>query len=48
MLQDLNVGLGVTGSFCNFPRIKSLIDALKEEKVNKIIPIVSLMILDFL
>ena len=41
MLDNLNVGLGITGSFCNFPRIKALIDALKEEKVNKIIPIVS-------
>ena len=41
MLENLNVGLGITGSFCNFPRIKALIDALKAEKVNKIIPIVS-------
>lgn len=43
MLQDLNIGLGITGSFCNFPRIKGLIESLKEEKVNKIIPIVSLV-----
>ena len=41
MLENLNVGLGITGSFCNFPRVKALIDALKKEKVNKIIPIVS-------
>ena len=41
MLNDLNIGLGITGSFCNFPRIKALIDELKDEKVNKIIPIVS-------
>ena len=41
MLENLNVGLGITGSFCNFPRIKALTDALKAEKVNKIIPIVS-------
>ena len=43
MLQDLNIGLGITGSFCNFPQIKGLIESLKEEKVNKIIPIVSLV-----
>ena len=43
MLDNLNVGLGITGSFCNFPRIKGLIDELKKEKVNKIIPIVSLV-----
>ncbi len=41
MLDNLNIGLGITGSFCNFPRIKSLIDDLKKEKVSKIIPIVS-------
>ena len=43
MLDGLNIGLGITGSFCNFPRIKGLIDELKKEKVNKIIPIVSLV-----
>lgn len=43
MLENLNIGLGITGSFCNFPRVKSLIDALKKEKVNKIIPIISLV-----
>ena len=43
MLDGLNIGLGITGSFCNFPRIKGLIDELKKEKVNKIIPIVSLI-----
>ena len=43
MLEGLNIGLGITGSFCNFPRIKGLIDELKKEKVNKIIPIVSLV-----
>lgn len=43
MLDGLNIGLGITGSFCNFPRIKGLIDELKAEKVNKIIPIVSLV-----
>ena len=43
MLEGLNIGLGITGSFCNFPRIKGLIDELKKERVNKIIPIVSLV-----
>lgn len=43
MLDGLNIGLGITGSFCNFPRIKGLIDELKKERVNKIIPIVSLV-----
>lgn len=43
MLDGLNIGLGITGSFCNFPKIKGIIDELKKEKVNKIIPIVSLV-----
>ena len=43
MLEGLNIGLGITGSFCNFPRIKGFIDELKKERVNKIIPIVSLV-----
>ena len=41
MLENLNIGLGITGSFCNFPKIKGLIDDLKKEKVARIIPIVS-------
>ena len=41
MLDNLNIGLGITGSFCNFPKIQKLIQSLKEENVNKIIPIVS-------
>lgn len=41
MLEDINIGLGITGSFCNFPRIEGLIEDLKKEKVSKIIPIVS-------
>ena len=43
MLEGLNIGLGITGSFCFFLRIKGLIDELKKERVNKIIPIVSLV-----
>lgn len=41
MLEGLNVGLGITGSFCNFQYIYELINNLKKEKVNKIIPIIS-------
>lgn len=41
MLDNLNIGLGITGSFCNFPKIQKLIQSLKKENVNKIIPIVS-------
>lgn len=41
MLENLNIGLGITGSFCNFPKIKGLIDDLKKEKVARIIPIIS-------
>lgn len=41
MLDNLNIGLGITGSFCNFPKIQKLIQSLKNENVNKIIPIVS-------
>ena len=41
MLEGLKIGLGITGSFCNFPKVQGLIKKLKEEKVNTIIPIVS-------
>lgn len=40
-LEGLKIGLGITGSFCNFNRVKDVIDALKEEGASKIIPIVS-------
>lgn len=40
-LENLKIGLGITGSFCNFNRIKEVIDSLKEQNVRKIIPIVS-------
>lgn len=40
-LENLKIGLGITGSFCNFSEVKGVIDSLKEEKVSKIIPIVS-------
>ena len=40
-LENLKIGLGITGSFCNFSEVKGVIDSLKEQKVSKIIPIVS-------
>lgn len=40
-IENLKIGLGITGSFCNFNQVKSVIDSLKEQKVSKIIPIVS-------
>lgn len=39
-LKNLNIGLGITGSFCNFSNIKSLIHALKKEGAN-VFPIIS-------
>ncbi|MDO4282444.1 MAG: dipicolinate synthase subunit B [Clostridia bacterium] len=40
-LENKNIGLAITGSFCNFSEVKGVIDSLKRQKVNKIIPIVS-------
>lgn len=40
-LENLKIGLGITGSFCNFNQVKGIIDSLKEQKVKQIIPIVS-------
>lgn len=40
-LENLKIGLGITGSFCNFSEIRGVIDSLKEQKVEKIIPIIS-------
>ena len=39
-LSKLNVGLAITGSFCNFSNIKGVIHDLKKEGAN-VIPIVS-------
>lgn len=41
MLKDLKVGLGITGSFCNFSKIKPEIDMLKNNGVKEILPIAS-------
>ena len=40
-LENLKIGLGITGSFCNFKEVRSVIDSLKEQKVEKIVPIIS-------
>lgn len=40
-LDNVNIGLGITGSFCNFNNIADVIENLKEQKVGKIIPIIS-------
>ena len=46
MLKNKKVGLCITGSFCNLSKVKPEIDMLKEEGVEKIIPIVSYSILE--
>ena len=40
-LEGINVGLGVTGSFCNFHKLDTVISSLFENKVSKIYPIVT-------
>lgn len=45
MLKNIRVGLCITGSFCNFTKVKPQIDMLKAEGVEKIIPIVSYSVL---
>ena len=45
MLKNLKIGLGITGSFCNLSKVKPQIDMLKEQGVEKIMPIVSYSIL---
>ena len=40
-LDNINVGLGITGSFCNFKNVAEVINRLKEENVGRIIPIIS-------
>lgn len=41
MLENIKIGLAITGSFCNYPKIQKLIQDLKEEKAERIIPIIS-------
>ena len=40
-LENVKVGFGITGSFCNFSDIEKLIENLKIEGVETIIPIIS-------
>ena len=41
MLENVIIGLAITGSFCNFPKVQKLIQDLKKEKAERIIPIIS-------
>lgn len=40
-LENLKIGLGITGSFCNFSEVKEVIESLQKENVKKIVPIIS-------
>lgn len=40
-LENVKVGLGITGSFCNFKDVEKLVENLKKEGTQTIIPIVS-------
>lgn len=46
MLKNLKIGLGITGSFCNFSKIKPEIDMLKKNGVEEILPIVSYSVIE--
>lgn len=41
-LDNIKIGLCVTGSFCNFKNIEEIISSLKASNVAKIVPIVSI------
>lgn len=45
-LEGINVGLGVTGSFCNFDKLDNIISSLFTNKVDKVYPIVSPVVLN--
>lgn len=40
-LKDLKIGLGVTGSFCNLKDMKEIIQMMKNEGIQTIIPVIS-------
>lgn len=44
-LNGINVGLGVTGSFCNFGKLDTVVGDMKENGVDKILPIVSFTVI---
>lgn len=45
MLKNIKIGLGITGSFCNFSKVKPQIEMLKQANVEEILPIVSYSVL---
>lgn len=45
MLKNIKIGLGITGSFCNFSKVKPQIEMLKQSNVEEILPIVSYNVL---
>lgn len=40
-LKNVKVGLGITGSFCNFDKTEGVIDSILAEGVQTIIPVIS-------
>lgn len=44
-LNDISVGLGVTGSFCNFSKLDSVVSDMKSSGVKEILPIASFTVL---
>ena len=46
-LENLKVGLAITGSFCNFSETSNVIDNLLKDGVKEIIPIISASTKDF-
>lgn len=46
MLKNIKIGLGITGSFCNFSKVKPQIEMLKQSNVEEILPIVSYSVLE--
>lgn len=44
-LNDISVGLGVTGSFCNFSKLDTVVSDMKSSGVKTILPIVSFTVL---
>lgn len=44
-LNDIRVGLGVTGSFCNFSKLDTVIADMKASGIKTILPIVSFTVL---
>ena len=41
MLRNIKVGLAITGSFCNYPKVQNVIKELKSQHAERIIPIIS-------